>query len=135
MMSWPKSRKGSIQLHGHIHGDGSYNLHNRAQGIKRYDVGVDANRFMPVSIKQIQEFFQNEESVRSDETILTIEWHKSDIFTAMREKGIEDSEEQFEEFMNCNQKNIKNLEECSIATGWNMIHSMLSSNEQKDSQL
>lgn len=129
MMSWPKSRKGSIQLHGHIHGDESYNLNNRAKGIKRYDVGVDANKFVPVSINQIREFFELEESVQPDETILTIEWRKSDILAAMQEKGIDISDEQFEDFMNNNQKNIRNLEECSIATGWNLIYSMLSSKE------
>ena len=43
-------------LHGHIHSDGSYNLSNREAGIKRYDVGVDANKYLPVSIKQIEEF-------------------------------------------------------------------------------
>ena len=40
-------------LHGHIHSDGSYNMSNREAGIKQYDVGVDANGYMPVSIKQI----------------------------------------------------------------------------------
>lgn len=68
MMSWPKIRKGSIQLHGYIHGDESYNLRNRDKGIKRYDVGVDANRFMPISIKQIKDFFMSEEGVQLDET-------------------------------------------------------------------
>jgi len=57
MLSWPKIRRGGIQLHGHIHGDENYNIQNREQGIKRYDVGVDANQFVPISIKQIQIFF------------------------------------------------------------------------------
>lgn len=104
MMSWPKSRKGSIQLHGHIHGDEFYNIRNREKGIKRYDVGVDANRFIPVSIKQIQEYFQIEEGVQPNETILTIEWRKSDILAALREKGIEVSEEQFEDFIDSTKK-------------------------------
>lgn len=125
MMSWPKSRKGSIQLHGHIHGDEFYNIRNREKGIKRYDVGVDANRFIPVSIKQIQEYFQIEEGVQPDETILTIEWRKSDILAALREKGIEVSEEQFEDFMDSTKKNIRNIEESSIVAGWDMIHSIL----------
>ena len=57
MMSWPKSRHGSIHLHGHIHSDGEYNLKQREEGIFRYDVGVDANNFFPVSIEEIKEFF------------------------------------------------------------------------------
>lgn len=57
MLSWPKKNSGSIQLHGHIHADAAYNCQNRAEGILRYDVGVDANHFYPVSVKQIIEFF------------------------------------------------------------------------------
>ena len=34
-----------------------YNEKNRAEGIRRYDVGVDANNFFPVSVKQIIDFF------------------------------------------------------------------------------
>ena len=57
MLSWPRSHYGSIMLHGHIHADESYNLTNRTDGIRRYDVGVEANNYMPVSIRQIEEFF------------------------------------------------------------------------------
>ena len=35
-----------------------YNERNRAEGIKRYDVGVDANNFFPVSVKQVIDFFE-----------------------------------------------------------------------------
>ena len=56
MLSWPKN-SGSIQLHGHIHSDESYNLLNKEDKVKRYDVGVDANQFRPVSVKQILDFF------------------------------------------------------------------------------
>mgnify|MGYP003447813320 FL=1 len=56
MLSWPRSHYGSIMLHGHIHSDGSYNMSNRETGIKRYDVAVDANGYMPISIKQIESF-------------------------------------------------------------------------------
>ncbi|MBQ3664890.1 MAG: metallophosphoesterase [Lachnospiraceae bacterium] len=58
MMEWPKSRHGSLHLHGHIHTDGEYNLQQKKEGILRYDVGVDANGFYPVSIQQIKEFFE-----------------------------------------------------------------------------
>lgn len=52
MMSWPKSRKSSIHLHGHIHAGSDYNQMNREQGIKRYDVGVDANNFIRYSLDE-----------------------------------------------------------------------------------
>ena len=58
MLSWPKRNSGSIQLHGHIHARADYNEGNRAEGIRRYDVGVDANNFYPVSVKQVIDFFQ-----------------------------------------------------------------------------
>jgi calcineurin-like phosphoesterase family protein len=61
MLSWPRSHYGSIMLHGHIHSDMSYNISNREAGIKRYDVGVDANDYMPVSIKQIEDFLNSKE--------------------------------------------------------------------------
>ena len=59
MLSWPKKNNGSIQLHGHIHSDESYNSQNKKDNVKRYDVGVDANGFYPVSVKQILSFFDN----------------------------------------------------------------------------
>ena len=61
MLSWPKKNSGSIQLHGHIHAHEEYNLQNKADGIRRYDVGVDANNYYPVLVKQIIEFFENNE--------------------------------------------------------------------------
>ena len=61
MLSWPRSHYGSIMLHGHIHSDMSYNISNREAGINRYDVGVDANGYMPISIKQIESFLNQQE--------------------------------------------------------------------------
>uniref|UniRef100_UPI0040563239 metallophosphoesterase n=1 Tax=Acetatifactor sp. TaxID=1872090 RepID=UPI0040563239 len=58
MMTWPKSRHGALHLHGHIHSKGDYNLLQKSEGILRYDVGVDANNYCPVSIEQIKEFFE-----------------------------------------------------------------------------
>ena len=57
MLSWPKSHHGSLQLHGHVHGRRENNETNRDAGIRRYDVGVDANDYCPVSIRQILSFF------------------------------------------------------------------------------
>lgn len=41
----------------HIHARMDYNEQNRKEGIFRYDVGVDANNFYPISVKQIIDFF------------------------------------------------------------------------------
>ena len=57
MLSWPKSHHGSLHLHGHVHGRRENNEANRDAGILRYDVGVDANNYCPVSIHQIISFF------------------------------------------------------------------------------
>ncbi|MEG2013199.1 MAG: metallophosphoesterase [Anaerovoracaceae bacterium] len=68
MLEWPKSRHGSIHLHGHIHSaEGKaydfggvagqyYNQDNISHGVLRYDVGVDAHHYFPVSIEQILAF-------------------------------------------------------------------------------
>ncbi len=58
MLSWPKKNSGSIQLHGHIHARKDYNIQNKVDGILRYDVGVDANNYFPVSVNQILDFFE-----------------------------------------------------------------------------
>lgn len=59
MLEWNRSRYGSLMLHGHIHSDGTYNEENRRNGIRRYDVGVDANFYYPVSLDHIKHFFWN----------------------------------------------------------------------------
>ena len=66
MLSWPKKNSGSIQLHGHIHARMDYNEQNREEGILRYDVGVDANNFYPVSVKQIIDFFSAKRMLEGD---------------------------------------------------------------------
>jgi calcineurin-like phosphoesterase family protein len=49
MLSWNKAHHGSFMLHGHVHSptpmDGTY---------RRYDVGVDANGYAPVSWNEIK---------------------------------------------------------------------------------
>lgn len=80
ILDWDGMYQGSYCLHGHIHSmpeypDGSFDevtgethehsLHGynewcRAHGIRRYDVGVDANGYRPVSIKQVLGFFGDE---------------------------------------------------------------------------
>lgn len=55
---WNGRRRGSYMLHGHIHSRGAaYNERQREAGLLRYDVGVDANGYAPVSIAQIDAWF------------------------------------------------------------------------------
>lgn len=59
MLSWNGKRRGSIMLHGHIHSSGAaYNRANRDRGVLRYDVGVDANGYAPVSRDEVLAFFK-----------------------------------------------------------------------------
>ncbi len=61
IMSWNGKRRGSLMLHGHIHSHGAeYNEKNRARNILRYDVGVDANDYAPISRDEILAFFKDE---------------------------------------------------------------------------
>lgn len=72
IQEWNRAHYGSVHLHGHIHSTGSYNAANRLarlgdrlimnhrpddpeQGVRIYDVGVDANGFAPVSLEEIAE--------------------------------------------------------------------------------
>lgn len=58
MADWQGMSHGSWHLHGHIHSiGGAYNLFNREQGLLRYDVGVDANAYAPVSLAELREWF------------------------------------------------------------------------------
>lgn len=60
-LEWPGFYRGSYHLHGHVHEDASYNLDMRDKHhVRRYDVGVDANRYAPVSIEEIIEFFNGD---------------------------------------------------------------------------
>ena len=50
---WNEFFRGSIDLHGHQHNHPDYNAAQRSAGIRRYDVGIDANGFAPVSYEEI----------------------------------------------------------------------------------
>lgn len=53
-LEWNGSRRGwSVMLHGHQHNDAGYNEANIEAGILRFDVGVDANDFKPVSLDTV----------------------------------------------------------------------------------
>lgn len=56
-VEWHKSHRGSYNLHGHQHNKVVYNYEQKLMGKRRYDVGVDANEYAPVSIVQIIQFF------------------------------------------------------------------------------
>lgn len=55
---WAGMRHGSIHLHGHIHATRAYNERMRGEGTLRYDVGVDANGYAPVSLDEVLGFFE-----------------------------------------------------------------------------
>lgn len=61
MMDWQGLGHGSIHLHGHIHATPEYNEWNRERGLLRYDVGVDANGYRPVSAEEVVSFFDGVE--------------------------------------------------------------------------
>lgn len=61
IMDWPSLGHGSIHLHGHIHSTPNYNELNREMRLLRYDVGVDANNYAPVSLDEILAFFDGVE--------------------------------------------------------------------------
>ena len=56
-LSWNGRERNSIMCHGHIHSDVRLNEIHRWEGIRRYDVGVDANNYYPVSLDYILDFF------------------------------------------------------------------------------
>lgn len=59
-LSWNGRERNSIMCHGHIHSSYRNNHINLWQNIRRYDVGVDANDYTPVSIGYIWELFNIE---------------------------------------------------------------------------
>ena len=58
LAEWNGFYRGAVHLHGHQHNKSDYNLAQKEAGLLRYDVGVDANGFFPVSAQQIIEFFE-----------------------------------------------------------------------------
>lgn len=54
---WNHKHHGSLHLHGHQHNKPEYNTQNKENGLLRYDVGVDANNYKPVSLEEIRKFF------------------------------------------------------------------------------
>ena len=80
-VSWDGEAKGSYHLHGHQHNEPIYNIAQRVNGLKRFDVGVDANDFKPVSIEGIIAFFdyKKEDGIPiSDEEFVEMFGHHKD---------------------------------------------------------
>ena len=62
LADWQAMGYGSWHLHGHIHSPRLiYNELNLRQGLLRYDVGVDANAYAPVSLDELREWFSDVE--------------------------------------------------------------------------
>lgn len=60
MLEWNHFFRGAYHLHGHQHNSADCNQASRSAGLRRFDVGVDANGFAPVSIQEILSFFEPE---------------------------------------------------------------------------
>lgn len=61
IQEWNGFFRGSYHLHGHQHNHADYNFQNLAQGLYKYDVGIDANYMKPISIEDIIAFFSMKE--------------------------------------------------------------------------
>ena len=70
MVDWQGMSHGGWHLHGHIHScGGAYNEFNRKQGLLRYDVGVDANSYAPVSLEELKAWF-----AQVNEPVCCVKW-------------------------------------------------------------
>lgn len=70
IMDWEGLGQGWVHLHGHIHATSEYNARNRELGLLRYDVGMDANDFLPVSLDEVLSYFDGVEARRR------VDWHE-----------------------------------------------------------
>lgn len=61
LLEWQGMAHDTVHLHGHIHATRVYNEANRERGWRRYDVGVDANGYRPVSVEEVLAFFEGVE--------------------------------------------------------------------------
>lgn len=98
-LCWHHQRKGSIMLHGHIHSDKSYNIVNEKLKIKRYDVGVDANDYKPVSLEEIVNFFRYVDRPCLKDMCVN-EYVKNNQIFCLTNMAKEEQEECYKEFKN-----------------------------------
>lgn len=66
---WDGKWHGAIHLHGHSHNRPEYNPRSIEQGILRFDVGVDANDYRPVSERAILELVREVEAAKRNPTM------------------------------------------------------------------
>ena len=64
LASWNGMHREAMHLHGHCHFGPDYNRTMFLQGFQRYDVGVDANDYYPVTLEDI--FAKRKEGVSED---------------------------------------------------------------------
>lgn len=64
LLSWNGMRRGAFHLHGHQHNKLPYNKLNRDGGLRRLDVGVDAQGMSPVSAEELLAFWDGEYGAR-----------------------------------------------------------------------
>jgi hydrolase len=62
---WNGFYRGSVHIHGHQHNKQEYNVKQQKLNLKRYDAGVDANNYTPVSLEHILEFTKNASNMRN----------------------------------------------------------------------
>ena len=58
---WNGYFRHAYHLHGHQHNSARRNEENANKNVRRYDVGVDANQFAPISIEEIKAYFEKGE--------------------------------------------------------------------------
>lgn len=65
LLDWNSMHHGAVHLHGHIHSRGpELNEGNVLRSVLRFDVGVDANGFKPVSMEEILSWVERAEERR-----------------------------------------------------------------------
>jgi calcineurin-like phosphoesterase family protein len=55
MLTWNRSHRGSIMLHGHCHGT----LNHLNENVRRLDVGVDSHDYFPISLDKVIKINEN----------------------------------------------------------------------------
>ena len=66
---WDGKWHGTVHLHGHSHNRPEYNQHSLEQGLLRFDVGVDANDYAPISERAILELVRETDVAKHNPTM------------------------------------------------------------------
>lgn len=54
-----------MHIHGHQHNKQEYNAKQQKLNLKRFDAGVDANNYAPISLEHILEFTKNSDNIKN----------------------------------------------------------------------